>query len=69
MNQMINVEQIQTAILQLPEPDLARFRHWYEEWEANFWDKQIEQDVKSGHLDRLAQEARQEFAAHRCTEL
>jgi hypothetical protein len=63
MNQMINVEPIQTALLQLPEADLAIFRHWYEEWEANLWDKQIEQDVKSGHLDRFAQEARLELAA------
>jgi uncharacterized HAD superfamily protein len=66
---MINVEQIQTAILQLPEIELARFRSWYEEWEASFWDKQIEQDVKRGKLDSLAQEARHEFATHRCTEL
>jgi hypothetical protein len=66
---MMNVEQNQTAILQLPEIELTRFRNWYEEWEANVWDKQIEQDIKRGKLDSLAQEARHEFAAHRCTQL
>lgn len=66
---MMNVEQIQTAILQLPEIELTRFRGWYEEWEANLWDKQIEQDINRGKLEKLAQEARREFAAHRCTEL
>ncbi len=66
---MMNVEQIQTAILQLPEIELTRFRSWYEEWEASLWDKQIEQDVNRGKLEKLAQEARHEFAAHRCTEL
>lgn len=66
---MMNVEQIQMAILQLPEIELTRFRHWYEEWEASVWDTQIEQDIKHGKLDNLAQEARHEFAAQRCTEL
>ena len=39
------------------------------EFEAQVWDKQIEEDIEAGKLDRLAEEALADFEANRCTEL
>ena len=37
------------------------------DWEA--WDRQLEEDVKSGKLDQLAEEALEDLRAGRCTDL
>jgi hypothetical protein len=54
---MSTVEDIKTAILRLPPRARAELRQWYEDLEADGWDQQIEIDVKSGRLDKLADEA------------
>jgi hypothetical protein len=45
---MINIEEIKQAVIHLPPEDLAAFRRWYQEYDATAWDKQFEDDVKSG---------------------
>lgn len=37
------------------------------DWEA--WDRQLEEDVKAGKLDQLAEEALGDLRAGRCTDL
>ena len=37
--------------------ELANFREWFAEFDAAEWDRQIEEDVGSGKLDRLADAA------------
>ena len=37
------------------------------DWEA--WDRQLEEDVKAGKLDQLAEEALEDLRSGRCTEL
>ena len=37
------------------------------DWEA--WDRQLEEDVKAGKLDQLAEEALADLRAGRCTNL
>lgn len=66
---MMNQEAIKTAITQLPLAELMDFGVWYKQFEAQVWDKQIEEDIKAGKLDRLAEEALADFEANRCTEL
>ncbi len=66
---MMNVKAIKTAITQLPLAELMDFGVWYKRFEAQVWDKQIEEDIKAGKLDRLAEEALADFEANRCTEL
>ena len=63
------VENIQKEVSRLSRKELISFRAWLDEYEANLLDKQIEQDVLSGKLDKLAKEADYEFRAGRCTEL
>jgi len=42
---------------------LARFRQWFEEFDAQVWDEQFEGDAKSGKLDKLADKAKSDFRA------
>jgi len=49
------IEDIEKAITQLPQDQLRQFRAWYEKFDADGWDKEIEKDVAAGKLDDLAQ--------------
>jgi predicted transcriptional regulator len=58
----MTTEDIEKAIEQLPPRELARFRAWFEEFEASQFDAAIERDAEAGKLDRLAEQA---LAEHR----
>ncbi|MEE8523064.1 MAG: hypothetical protein V3T72_03960 [Thermoanaerobaculia bacterium] len=54
---MTRIEEIETAVAALSPNDLAQFRDWFAEFEAAAWDEQFERDVRTGKLDKLADEA------------
>jgi hypothetical protein len=58
---MTTAEEIEKAIQQLAPRELARFRAWFELFDAEQFDAAIERDAHAGKLDALAEEA---FAAH-----
>ena len=66
---MTTVQENQESVAHLAEPELGKFRSWFEEFDANAWDKQFERDVKSGKLDSLADEALRDAASGRCATL
>ncbi len=66
---MSTVQEIEAAIRKLPDDDLAAFRAWFAEYDADAWDRQFEQDVAEGRLDALADEALRDAREGRCTEL
>ena len=66
---MTSVKEIESAVANLSQDDLAQFRQWFQRYDAEVWDRQIEQDVASGRLDALAEEAIRDFHAGRCKEL
>jgi hypothetical protein len=66
---MGSIQEIQRAISHLSPEELAAFRAWFIEFDARLWDQQFEGDVAAGRLDKLAEEALQEFRERRCTEL
>lgn len=59
---MSKVENIEQEVQRLKPSELAAFRRWFAEFDAQTWDRQIEEDVQNGKLDKLAEEA---LAAHR----
>jgi hypothetical protein len=63
------LEDIEKAIAELPVDQLARFRAWFEEFEATRFDKKIEPDATTGRLDRLAERALSDFRTGRTREL
>ena len=65
----MNVKEIETAITQLPPAQVAELVEWFQEFHAQLWDKQIEQDLKSGRLESLLDEAKQDLESGRCESL
>ena len=59
---MTTAEDIEKAVENLAPLELARFRAWFEAFDAQQFDAAIERDARSGKLDTLANEA---LAAHR----
>ncbi len=53
---------------QLDPAGRARFRAWFERFDAADWDQQLEHDVQSGALDWLAEEALADLKDGRCHE-
>ena len=64
-----NLEDLEKAVAELPVDQLARFRAWFEEFEATHFDQKIERDAAAGRLDRLAEQALSDFRAGRAREL
>lgn len=60
---MSKVEELEKQIEQLSAVELAEFRRWYAEFDAQVWDRQFEADVKAGKLDALAEKASRPRAA------
>ena len=63
------VDEIERDIQQLTPEELKRFRAWYEEFDADSWDKQIEKDAVEGRLDGLAAAALREHESGRSRKL
>jgi hypothetical protein len=66
---MSTVQEIEKAIQQLSRGDLAAFRSWFAEFDAQLWDRQLEEDVASGKLNELMEEALRDLREGRCTDL
>lgn len=66
---MNTVPEIEQAIRALEPQDLAALREWFAAYDAEIWDRQLEQDVAAGRLDRFAEEALRDLSAGRCTDL
>jgi hypothetical protein len=65
----MTIEDIEKAVAKLSPEELVKFRAWFDEFEAERFDRKIERDVETGRLDRLADEALAEHRAGRSREL
>jgi hypothetical protein len=54
---MTTAEDIEKAVEQLAPRELARFRAWFEAFDAEQFDAAIARDISAGKLDALADEA------------
>jgi hypothetical protein len=62
---MGKIERLEQEIRALSAEELSELRRWFIEYDAEAWDREIEADVKSGKLDRLAEEALRDHAEGR----
>jgi len=65
---MSRLEQLEQQIAQLDAAELKALRAWFERYDAEVWDRQIESDVRSGKLDRLVDRALRDHQAGRSRE-
>ena len=66
---MTKVKEIETAVSALSREELAAFRKWFEKFDGEAWDAQIEADAAAGKLDALAERALAEYRAGTATEI
>jgi hypothetical protein len=66
---MRTVKEIEKDISKLPREDLASLRKWFADFDSELWDRQFEDDVASGRLDKVAEKAIKDFEEGRCTDL
>lgn len=59
----MTIKEIEGAISQLPAKELAELMAWLQEYHAQAWDKQIEDDLEAGRLDALLAEVDKEYEA------
>ena len=65
----MDVKEIEVAITQLPPAKVAELAEWFEEFHAQLWDSQVEQDLKAGRLNSLLEEAEKDLESGRCDSL
>ena len=66
---MGTLEEIESAIAQLPRDQVFQLRKWICDRANEEWDAQIAEDCASGELDAMIAEARAEYKAGRTTPL
>ena len=54
---MSNAQEAEAAVRKLSLEELAKFRTWFDDFDAEAWDRQVEEDARAGRLDALAAEA------------
>ena len=65
----MTIKEIESAVSHLSQEELDQFSVWFDKFEAESWDAQLEKDVQSGKLDKLADQAIKDSQAGRCIEL
>lgn len=58
---MSDVKAIEDAVRTLPAKELAEFRRWFAEFDNAAWDTQLDEDLTTGKLDSLLDEATADF--------
>ena len=66
---MSTVQEIETAVQKLKPQEIHEVADWLQELREELWDKQIDAYAKAGRLDKLMEEAKQDYLAGRCKPL
>ncbi len=66
---MSNVERLEHDVQALSPSELVAFRKWFREFDAEEWDRQLEEDAKAGRLDPFADTALKAFKSGKCSDL
>lgn len=66
---MPSLQRIESQIAALPEQELRQFRSWYDEFDAQRWDRTLATDISNGKLDSLAAEAIAQYGTGQCKPL
>ncbi len=59
----MSINELKNAIQHLSHEDMVELIRWMAEYDNGLWDRQIEDDLKTGKLDKLIQTVRQDIKA------
>jgi hypothetical protein len=65
----MNVKELELAVSTLSPSSLNEFAAWFENFQEDLWDQQIQSDLKAGKLDNLLNEVKIEFDNNNYTSL
>jgi hypothetical protein len=65
----MSAKELERAVQELPAAEFSSFAAWFEEYLADRWDEEMEQDIAAGRLDGLAAKAKEDHTEGRCTPL
>lgn len=65
----MSVTEIKLIISELPPPDLADLTEWFEEFQAEAWDRQIADDVRAGRFDSIFRKVDEQVETGQCRPL
>lgn len=65
----MSVEELEKAVSKLTPSELAKFSDWFEQFQAAEFDRRIAEDAANGKLDRLGDQAIQDFRKGAAREL
>jgi hypothetical protein len=65
----MTIEELEKAVAGLPPDQFAEFRDWFERLDAARFDQKIERDASVGKLDRLGDQAINDFRKGRAREI
>lgn len=66
---MSTVAEIENAIKKLTPEEIRKVGDWLDAFREQLWDQQIKADAQAGKLDKLMEEAKQDYLAGRCKPL
>ena len=66
---MTTVKAIEKAVSELPPEKLSIFRSWFARFDAVLWDKQMEEDAKTGRMDAILVKVCESYKKGKCKEL
>jgi hypothetical protein len=69
MSDRLTASQIEDQVKQLEPGQFKLFSDWFEEYRADLWDRQIEEDARAGRLDHLRNRAAKALQSELCTPL
>jgi hypothetical protein len=51
------IQLLEREVKKLDKADLVAFRNWFQRYDSDAWDLQIQKDARAGKLDALAADA------------
>ena len=66
---MTRVQALEQEIERLSPEELVELRVWFDEREAEAWDREIERDAASGKLDKLFEKSMADHRAGKSREI